>query len=673
MHNPLLERSTLPFEFPDYSALEAAHYLEAVQQGVAGHLEELRAIAQNTQAPTFENTFVAMERSGALLRRAVMAYWTVFSAHGTEELRAIDPQIQSLVSGHQDAIHLDGELFARLASLDADALGGEDKRLVSETLRTFRAAGAELDADRKERLRALNSEITDLSSEYSRRLLGAMNEAAVHFADPGELAGLGDGELASAADAAREAGHPDGYLLTLVLPTGQPLLERLELSASRRRLFEASVNRGQEGENRTLDLGARMASLRSKRAALLGFATHADVVLQEATAPDLSAVRGRLAELIPAAVANARAEAKELEKISGSPIQPWDWAYYSAAVARERHALDRGALREYFELDAVLERGVFAAASKLYGLGFTERFDFPLYHPDVRTWEVFNKDGSTLGLFVGDFFARPTKAGGAWMNSIRESASLLGERPVVTNTLNIPKPAEGEPALVSLDEVNTLFHEFGHALHGLFSAGIYPSLAGTSVPRDFVEYPSQVNEMWALHAEVLPGYAAHTRTGEPLPDGTVQALDAAALWGEGFATTEYLTAAVLDLAWHSLSDGELVSDPLAFEQRVLTEAGLIPELVPSRYRTGYFKHIFDGGYSAGYYSYIWSEVLDADTVEWFTENGGLKRENGERFRTELLSRGNTRDPLESYEIFRGREARIEPLLVRRGLARSTNA
>ncbi|GAA1863043.1 M3 family metallopeptidase [Paeniglutamicibacter psychrophenolicus] len=673
MHNPLLERSTLPFEFPDYSALEAAHYLDAVQQGVAGQLEELRAIAQNTQAPTFENTFVAMERSGALLRRAVMAYWTVFSAHGTDELREIDPQIQSLVSGHQDAIHLDGELFARLASLDADALGGEDKRLVTETLRTFRAAGAELDAGRKEQLRALNSEITDLSSEYSRRLLGAMNEAAVHFADPGELAGLSDGELASAADAARDAGHTDGYLLTLVLPTGQPLLERLEFSASRRRLFEASVNRGQEGDNLTLDLGARMASLRSKRAALLGFATHADVVLQEATAPDLAAVRGRLAELIPAAVANARAEAGELEKISGSPIDPWDWAYYSAAVARERHALDRGALREYFELDAVLERGVFAAASRLYGLGFTERFDFPLYHPDVRTWEVFNEDGSTLGLFVGDFFARPTKAGGAWMNSIRESASLLGERPVVTNTLNIPKPAEGDPALVSLDEVNTLFHEFGHALHGLFSAGIYPSLAGTSVPRDFVEYPSQVNEMWALHAEVLPGYAAHTRTGEPLPDGTVQVLEAAALWGEGFATTEYLTAAVLDLAWHSLTDGELVSDPLAFEQRVLSEAGLIPELVPSRYRTGYFKHIFDGGYSAGYYSYIWSEVLDADTVEWFTENGGLKRENGERFRAELLSRGNTRDPLESYEIFRGREARIEPLLVRRGLARSTNA
>jgi peptidyl-dipeptidase Dcp len=673
MHNPLLERSTLPFEFPDYSALEAAHYLDAVQQGVAGHLEELQAIAQNTQAPTLENTFVAMERSGALLRRAVMAYWTVFSAHGTDELREIDPQIQSLVSGHQDAIHLDGELFARLASLDADALDGEDKRLVAETLRTFRAAGAELDAERKEQLRALNSEITDLSSEYSRRLLGAMNEAAVLFADPGELAGLSDGELCSAADAARDAGYPDGNLLTLVLPTGQPLLERLELSASRRRLFEASVNRGQEGENRTLDLAARMASLRSKRAALLGFATHADVVLQEATAPDLAAVRGRLAELIPAAVANARAEAVELEKISDSPIQPWDWAYYSAAVARERHALDRGALREYFELDAVLERGVFAAASRLYGLGFTERFDFPLYHPDVRTWEVFNEDGSTLGLFVGDFFARPTKAGGAWMNSIRESASLLAERPVVTNTLNIPKPAEGEPALLSLDEVNTLFHEFGHALHGLFSAGIYPSLAGTSVPRDFVEYPSQVNEMWALHAEVLPGYAAHTLTGEPLPDGTVQALEAAALWGEGFATTEYLTAAVLDLAWHSLTDGELVSDPLAFEQRVLTEAGLIPELVPSRYRTGYFKHIFDGGYSAGYYSYIWSEVLDADTVEWFTENGGLKRENGERFRTELLSRGNTRDPLESYGIFRGREARIEPLLVRRGLARSTNA
>ncbi|MFL4475192.1 M3 family metallopeptidase [Paeniglutamicibacter sp. MACA_103] len=673
MHNPLLERSTLPFEFPDYSALEAPHYLDAVRHGVDGQLEELRAIAQNTEAPTFENTFVAMERSGALLRRSLMAYWTVFSAHGTDELREIDPELQALVSAHQDAIHLDKELFARLVSLDAAGLAGEDARLVAETLRTFRAAGAELDEASKARLRALNSEITDLSSEYSRRLLGAMNEAAVHFADAAELEGLSDGELASATDSALAAGHADGYLLTLVLPTSQPLLERLVRSESRRRLFEASVNRGLEGENRTFELAARMASLRSTRARLLGHKTHADVVLQEATAPGPDAVRSRLAELIPPAVANARAEAKELEKISGSPIMPWDWAYYSAAVARERHSLDTGALREYFELDAVIERGVFAAATRLYGLGFTERFDLPTYHPDVRTWEVFNEDGSSLGLFLGDYFARSTKAGGAWMNSIRESASLLGELPVVTNTLNIPKPAAGEPALVSLDEVNTLFHEFGHALHGLFSNGAYPSLAGTSVPRDFVEYPSQVNEMWALHAEVLPGYAAHTRTGDPLPDGMVEALDAAALWGEGFATTEYLSAAVLDLAWHSLTDGELIADPLAFEQRALTEAGLIPDLVPSRYRTGYFKHIFDGGYSAGYYSYIWSEVLDADTVEWFTENGGPKRENGERFRTELLSRGNTRDPLESYEIFRGRPALIEPLLLRRGLAKEIKA
>lgn len=673
MHNPLLQPSTLPFEFPDYSALNASYYLDAVRQGVDEHLVELKTIAQDVRPADFTNTFEALERSGQLLRRAVMAYWTVFSAHGTEDLREIDPEIQSMVSGHQDAIHLDGDLYARLASVDAAQLAGEEARLVSETLRTFRAAGAELEPEAKDKLRALNSEITDLSSEYSRKLLGSMNESAVLFTDAAELAGLGEGQVAAAADAARAAGHSDGYLLTLVLPTGQPLLERLELSESRRRLFEASVNRGQVGENKNLELGAQMAALRATRAALLGFATHADVVLQEATAPDLAAVQARLAELIPAAVANARAEAVELEKISGSPIQPWDWAYYSAAVARERYTLDRGSLREYFELDAVLEHGVFSAAGRLYGISFTERFDFPKYHPDVRTWEVFNEDGSTLGLFLGDFFARPTKAGGAWMNSIRESSSLLEERPVVTNTLNIPKPAAGEPALVSLDEVNTLFHEFGHALHGLFSAGIYPSLSGTSVPRDFVEYPSQVNEMWALHPEVLPGYARHTRTGEQMPASIVETLEAAALWGEGFSTTEYLTAAVLDLAWHSLGDGETIDDPLAFEQRVLTEAGLIPEMVPSRYRTGYFKHIFDGGYSAGYYSYIWSEVLDADTVEWFTENGGLTRENGERFRTELLSRGNTRDPLQSYEIFRGAPARIEPLLKRRGLERGKTA
>ncbi|MGL3804562.1 M3 family metallopeptidase [Paeniglutamicibacter sp. R2-26] len=668
MQNPLLERSTLPFEFPDFPAISAAHYLEAAEQGVALQLEELRAIARNPDAPSFENTFLALERSGQLLRRAVMAYGTVFSAHGTDALREIDPTLQALYSGHLDAIHLDQELFDRLASLDASGLRGEDARLVSETLRTFRAAGAELDEQRKATLRELNGRITDLSSEYSRKLLGAMNEAAVHFANAADLAGLSEGELASAADAAREAGHDSGYLLTLVLPTSQPLLATLENSDSRRRLFEASVSRGLEGENRTLELAAQMAALRATRAELLGHATHADVVLEDATAPSLEAVRERLAELVPAAVANARAEAEELAKVAGSPIRPWDWAYHSAAVARERYTLDRAALREYFELDAVLERGVFAAAHRLYGLSFAERTDLPLYHPDARTWEVRNEDGSVLGLFLGDFFARPTKAGGAWMNSIRESVGIFGERPVVTNTLNIPKPAAGEPALVSFDEVNTLFHEFGHALHGLFSAGKYPSLAGTSVPRDFVEYPSQVNEMWSLHRDILPGYASHTRTGEPLPEGTIDKLEAAALWGEGFATTEYLSAAILDLAWHSLPVGEPVADPAAFEERVLAEAGLVPDLVPPRYRTGYFKHIFDGGYSAGYYSYIWSEVLDADTVEWFTENGGLRRENGDRFRGELLSRGNTRDPLESYGLFRGRQARIEPLLVRRGLA-----
>lgn len=669
MPNPLFQPSTLPFEFPDFPAITAAHYLQAAEAGVAEHLEELSSIANNTDAPSFENTFVALERSGQLLRRSIMAYWTVFSAHGTDDLREIDPKIQSLNSSHMDAIHLDQKLFDRLASFDAKELTGEDARLVSETLRTFRAAGAELSEEEKASLRELNGRITDLSSEYSRKLLGAMNEAAPHFETAEELAGLTEGELAAAADAAREAGHTSGYLLTLVLPTGQPLLARLENSDSRRRLFIASLTRGQEGENRTLDIAAQMAGLRATRAELLGHGTHAEAVLEEATAPSLAAVRERLSELVPPAVANARAEAEELAKISGAAIQPWDWAYYSAAVAKERYTLDRGALREYFELDAVLTRGVFTAAQKLYGLTFKERTDLPLYHPDVRIWDVFNEDGSVLGLFLGDFFARPTKSGGAWMNSIRESASLLGERPVVTNTLNIPKPSAGEPALVSLDEVNTLFHEFGHALHGLFSSGVYPSLAGTSVPRDFVEYPSQVNEMWALHQEILPNYAAHHRTGEAFPAGTAEKLEATALWGEGFATTEYLTAAVLDLAWHSLPAGEIVADPDAFEDRVLQDAGLIPGLVPSRYRTGYFKHIFDGGYSAGYYSYIWSEVLDADTGEWFTENGGLLRANGDHFRKELLSRGNTRDPLESYEAFRGRAARIEPLLVRRGLAK----
>ncbi|GAA1358647.1 M3 family metallopeptidase [Arthrobacter rhombi] len=668
MTNPLLTPSPLPFEMPAFDTLTAQDYVDAVRQGIAEQLAAIEAITSSTEEPTFANTTEAFEASGETLRRAIMAFSNVKPSHGTPDILAADGQIQALMTEHADTVHLDAGLNARLEAVaSAGGLDGERARLSEETLKAFRRAGAGLGTQDKARLRELNSEISALSTRYSTALLAGMNDAAVHFVDAADLAGLSEAEIASAARAATQAGHDGGYLLTLVLPTHQPALARLENADSRRRLFEASTGRGQDGPHRTLDLAASMARLRAERAGLLGYPNHAAVVLEAQTAPSLHAVRERLAALVPPAVANAATEDAVMAEVAGQAIQPWDRAYFSARVQRERYAVDAAALKPWFELDRVIHEGVFAAATRLYGISFTERHDLPLYHPDARIWEVTDADGSTRGLFLGDYFARPTKAGGAWMNSIRVGASLFGELPVVTNNLNIPAPAEGEPALLTLDEVRTLFHEFGHALHGLFADGIYPSLSGTAVPRDFVEYPSQVNEMWQFDEELVSSYARHVETGEALPDGALDRIHAAALWGEGFGTTEYLAAAVLDLGWHSLAPGEDPGDPLAFEERVLREAGFNPDVIAPRYRSGYFKHIFDGGYSAGYYSYIWSEVLDADTVEWFAENGGGTRANGNRFRAGLLARGNTRDPLESYEDFRGRPARLEPLLVRRGL------
>ena len=664
MENPLLQRSERPYQWPAFDLLTAAHYLEAAQRGAAEQEAELAAIIDSQEPATFQNTFLALEASGQLLRRALQTYFSVLSAHGTEPLRGIQAEMSALATAQEDRIRLDSALYQRLRSVDASGLEGEDARLVEQTLKDFELAGAGLEPEQKERLAALNSQLSALSSEFSHLALQNQNEHAVLFERAEELEGLDADSVQAAAEAARNAGHAAGYLVPLLSPTGQPALAQLQRSASRRRLFEASTTRGLDS---TVQLAAQMAALRAERAALLGFASHADAVLAQATAPGTAAVAQRLAELTAAATRNAEAEAAALEQAAGEKINAWDWKFYSEQILREQYAVDSAALREYFELDRVLHDGVFAAATKLYGITFTERFDLPTYHPQVRVWEVFDVDGTPLALFTGDYFARDTKKGGAWMTTVRDASSFLDELPIVTNTLNIAPPAPGQPALLSLDEANTLFHEFGHALHGMFSNGKYASLSGTSVPRDFVEFPSQVNEMWMLHPEVVPHYAVHYRTGEALPEAEIEKIRAAGLWGQGFATTEYLAASVLDWAWHTLKPGQVVEDPVAFEQQVLDAAGFNPQLIPPRYRTGYFQHIFANGYSAGYYSYIWSEVLDADTVQWFEENGGLVRENGMRFRNELLSRGNTRDPLESYKIFRGREAAVEPLLRRRGL------
>lgn len=666
--NPLLHDSPLPYLLPDFSAITAEHYLPAFAAGFEQHLAEVAAIRDNPEAADFTNTAVAMERSGALLRHVSYVFFNIAYADADDEIRRIEKEIAPQLSEHSDAIHLDSALYQRFNAIDTATLHGEDLRLVQEYLDDFRRLGAALDESAKIRLREVNTELAGLSTQFGQDSVANLNQAAVLVTDRDELDGLSDVEISAAAAAAEQAGQPGQFLLTLILPSGQPALASLHNRQLRQRLHSASVGRGSDGKGAdTLHTAKRIAQLRADRAEILGFANHAEFETANQTAPSLAAIGTMLAKLAPAAVRNAEAEAAALAEQAGHRIEAWDWSYYSEQVRTARYDIDVAALKPYFELDRVLNDGVFFAANRLYGLTFELRDDLEGYHPDVRVWEVKNRDGSGLGLFLGDFFTRDSKNGGAWMNPLVEQSDLFGYQSVVVNNLNVSKPPAGQPALLSYDEVVTCFHEFGHALHGLFSDVTYPRFSGTNVPRDFVEYPSQVNEMWILWPEVVANYARHYQSNEPLPGETIDKLRAASLWGEGFATTEYLGAALLDQAWHQLEAGADPGDPLEFEKAALQAAGVDLPQLPPRYRTGYFNHIFSNGYSAGYYAYIWSEVLDADTVEWFKENGGLTLENGDHFRRELLSAGNRIAPLQAFRNFRGRDADLQPLLDRRGL------
>ncbi|MCU1670119.1 MAG: dcp [Blastococcus sp.] len=672
--NPLAAPSQLPFGLPPFADISVEHSREALLTGMAEHRAEVAEIVGSDEPPTFENTVVALERAGQLLNRAWRVFGNLAASVSTPRVREVEREIAPLDAAHSDALHLDPALFARVDAVHAArhelGLDDEELRLVERYHLDFVLAGAQLDDAGRTRLTELNQELSALSTTFGQNLQLASEAAAIRVDNAAELDGLDAEEIAGAAAAAAERGV-DGYLLPLLLPTRQPLLAKLRNRELRRRVFEASISRASTGEYDNRPIAARIAGLRAERARLLGFDTHADVVLADQTAATTEAVDAVLASMVPASVANAEAEAAVLAEAAardGVELAPWDWAFYSEQVGNERYAVDSAALRPYFELDRVLVDGVFHAAEMLYGYRFSERPDLVGYHPDVRIWEVSDADGAAVGLYLGDFYAREGKRGGAWMNSFVSQSRLLDSRPVVVNNLNVTRAAEGQPTLLTLDEVNTLFHEFGHALHGLSSEVTYPRFAGTSVPRDFVEFPSQVNEMWALWPEVLANYARHVETGERLPADVAAALDAARLWGEGFATLEYLAATLLDQAWHRITPETEVGDPEEFERRALEAAGVSSELVPPRYRTAYFQHIFAGGYAAGYYSYIWSEILDADTVEWFRENGGLRRENGDMFRRRLLSVGGSVDPLAAFRAVRGRDADPGPLLRRRGLA-----
>ena len=675
--NPFAKPSTLPFQYPAWDKIRNEHFAPAYAEAMRQETLEIEAIANNKAAPTFDNTIVAMERSGRLMNRVSLAFGTLRGSYTNDALQALDKELAPKLSAHNDAIRLNPKLYARIKTLyDKRAklgLDPESQYLVERYHTDFVRAGAKLlDAD-KQKLKAMNGELAALSTQFAQNVLKEANASALVVDSRAELAGMSDKQIDAAAAVARQRGLDGKFVIPVVNTTQQAALSVLTNRATREKLLAASLARGSRGgdyDNRNVVL--KIAKLRAERAALLGYPNHAAYHLEDQTAKTPAAVNQLLAEFAKPAVNNARKEALEIQKAidqekGGFQAAAHDWAFYSDKVRAAKYSFDGNQLRPYFELNRVLVDGVFFAANKEFGISFKERKDLPTYSEDVRVFDVFDHDGKQLAIFTFDPYARANKRGGAWANAWVPQSKLLGTKPVIANNLNIAKPAAGEPTLLTYDEVRTTFHEFGHALHGMFSDVKYPRFSGTRVPRDYVEFPSQVNEMWMTWPEVLANYAKHYQTGEPMPSALLDKVQASQQFNEGFRTTEYLAAALLDQAWHQLSPKEIPTDVLAFEGDALKKAGVDFALVPPRYRTTYFSHTFSGGYSAGYYGYLWAEKLDADTVNWFKENGGLTRKNGDRFRKSLLSRGGTLDAMQMYRNFSGRDARVEPLLERRGL------
>lgn len=672
--NPFAQRSDLDFELPPFALIKEEHYLPAFYEGCTQQLAEVQKILDTPGAATFENTVVALEKSGQMLMRTLLVFFNKSSSDTNDALDKIEEEMAPKLAAHQDAINLNPTLYARIKSLydsrESLGLNSEDAWLLERYYKDLIHAGAHLSESERDRLKELNEELSKLETQFSKNVLADTNDLAVLVETIDELDGLSENEIASAAAAAKERGHDGKWLIGMVNFSGNPVLDSLTNRTLRKKIMQDSLikgNRANENDNKPVIL--KVVNLRAERAKLFGKKTHAEHVIAVQTAEHPDNVHAMLRKIAPAAVRNAQAEAQDLKKSAGTEIESWDWGFYTEQVRLEKYNIDTTKMRPYFELESVLANGVFFAANKLFGITFKERPDLVTYHPEARAFEVLNEDGSKLGLFIGDFYTRDSKRGGAWMNNLVDQNFLFNQLPVVVNNLNIPKPPAGKPTLLTFSETTTLFHEFGHALHGLLSQVKYPRVSGTSVQRDFVEFPSQVNEMWILWPEVVENYARHFETGEKLPQEWIDNLDAASTFNEGHATTSYLAAAILDLAWHSLTTEEAakVSDIEAFEAQAITDYGLDFAPVPTRYRSTYFSHIFAGGYSAGYYGYIWSEVLDADTVDWFKENGGLQRKNGEHFRDTLLGRGGSIDSMQMFRNFRGRDSKIEPLLKRRGL------
>lgn len=678
--NPFATPSPLQYQAPDFTRIRNSDFQPAIEEGMRQQLAEVAAVIRNPAAPTFENTILPLERAGQLLSRVQRVFGALTSSNTNDTLQAIQRALAPRLAAHRDAISLNDTLFVRIKSLydRRERLGLDSlQRLVVERYyRDFVRSGALLSDADKSKLRALNREQASLTNEFGRRLMAATRAGGVVVDDVRQLDGLSAGEIAAAAGAAQARGLAGRWLLPLQNTTQQPAQSALKNRALRQRLFEASTMRAARGDsNDTRQVILRLAQLRPERAALLGFPSLAAYGLAETMAKTPESALRLLTQLATPATAKARGEAAAMQQLvdkqgGGFQLQPWDWQYYAEQVRVAQYALDEEQIKPYFEMDRVLRDGVFYAAEKLYGLTFKERKDLPVYHPDVRVFEVFDAD-SSLGLFYADYYKRDNKNGGAWSSGFVSRSALLGTRPVVINNCNFTKPAAGQPALLTWDNVTTMYHEFGHALSSFLNAAPYPRLAG-NMPRDFTEVPSQFNEHWALHPEVFAHYARHYRTGAPIPSDLEAKIRRTTTFDQGFATTEYLGAALLDMAWHTLTVNDKVTDVDAFEAQALKRFGVDLPLVPPRYKTNYFSHIWSGGYSAGYYAYIWAEVIDADAYSWFLENGGLTRKNGQRFRSMILERGGTGDMGTIYRQFRGRDPEIASLLKNRGLTGGTH-
>ena len=674
--NPFYAASTLPFQAPPFDRIKDGDYQPAIDAGMARQIDEVQAIADNSEPPTFDNTIVALERSGQLLNRVMAAFNCVTGANTNDDLQKVQDYEAPRLAAQQDAIFLNSKLFARVkaiyeqrASLHLDP---ESLRLIEWDYQQFVKAGANLSEADKAKLKKLNEEEATLENTFMNRLLAANKAGAFSTADKNALAGLTDSQIDAAAQAAQARKQP-GWLIPLQNTTQQPDLAFLTGRATRKTIFENSWNRAEHSDaNDTRKIIARLAQLRAEKAALLGFPNYAAWNLTDQMAKTPEAAKRFLDAMVPASTSRAAAEANDIQALidaqhGGFKLEPWDWEFYSEQVRKAKYDLDQSEIKPYFELNNVLENGVFYAAHELYGLTFKERKDIPVYQPDVRVFEVFDADAKPLALWYCDYFKRDNKNGGAWMDSLMNESKLLGQLPVVFNVANFEKPAPGQPALLSFDDVTTMFHEFGHALHGMFASTVYPSLSGTQVPRDFVEFPSQFNEHWASYPAVFQHYAHHYKTGEAMPAELAAKIDKSKTFDQGYLFTEILAASELDLEWHMLPASAPLQDPDAFETEALKRTHLDLSYVPPRYRSSYFLHIWTNGYAAGYYAYSWTEMLDDDAFQWFLDHGGMTRSNGDRFRQMVLSRGNTEDLEKMYEAWLGGPPSIEPMLKFRGL------